>query len=227
MAKQKNEPIVDVEHAFTKTEMYFEENKKSIFIILGAIAAMVALYVGYRYWYVPEQEAEAVKDLYLVEQNFAKDSFNLVLNGSNTTLSAERLAEEYGVTKSGNLAHYMAGISYLRTGEYQKAIDHLKEFDSDDQVISSVAIGATGDAYMELGQVDEAISHYLKAANNNKNKFTTPIYLKKAALAYEDQKNYTEAIKLYEQIRNDYADTNEGREMEKYIARAKTLSGGA
>lgn len=227
MAKEKDQPIVDVEQAFTKTEMYFEENKKSIFIILGAIAAMVALYVGYRYWYVPEQEAEAVQDMYMVEKYFAKDSFNLVLSGTDAASSAEKLADEYSMTKSGNLAHYMTGIAYLRTGEYQKAIDHLKEFDSDDQVISSVAIGATGDAYMELGQVDEAISHYLKAANNNKNKFTTPIYLKKAALAYEDKQNYTEAIKLYEQIKNDYPDTNEGREMEKYIARAKTLSGKA
>jgi tetratricopeptide (TPR) repeat protein len=227
MAKTKDEPIVDVEQAFTKTELYFEENKKSIFIIIGAIAAMVALYVGYRYWYVPGQEEEVVKEIYPVEKYFAKDSFNLVINGSANSLPAGQLADEYGVTKAGNMAHYMTGISYLRTGEYEKAIEHLKEFDSDDQVVSSVALGAIGDAYMELQDIDEAISYYLKAANNNKNKFTTPIYLKKAALAYEEKQNYSEAIKLYEQIKNDYSETSEGRDIQKYIVRAKALSGEA
>jgi tetratricopeptide (TPR) repeat protein len=225
MAKQKDEPIVDVEQAFTKTELYFEENKKSIFIILGAIVAMVGLYLGYKYWYVAEQEVEAQAKIYPIENYFAKDSFNLVISGTANTPSAEELANDYGVTLSGNLSHYMLGISYLKTGQYELAIEHLKEFESDDVMVSSVAIGATGDAYMELGNIDEAISHYLKAADHNKNKFTTPLYLKKAALAYEEKGNYQDAIKIYEQIKTDYPESTEGKEMEKYIARAKELSG--
>lgn len=224
MAKQKDEPIVDVEQVFSKTELYLEENKKSISIIAVAILAMAGLFIGYKYWYVPSQDEAAQKDLFPIAKAFAKDSFNLVLNGSAVSRSAEEIADEYGVTPAGNMAEYMAGISYLKTGQYEKAIEHLKEFESDDLIVSSIAIGATGDAYMELGNIDEAISHYLKAADN-RNKFTSPIYLKKAGLAYEDKGNYQDAIKVYEQIKADYPESNEGREMEKYIARARMLSG--
>lgn len=227
MAKEKDAPIVDVEHAFSKSELYFEENKKSITIIGVAILALAGLFIGYKFWYVPNQDAEAQKELFPISKAFAKDSFNLVLNGSATSKSAEEIADDYSVTPAGNMAEYMAGISYLRTGQYEKAIEHLKEFESDDEMVGSVALGATGDAYMELGNVDEAINYYLKAVKNSKNKFTAPMYLKKAGLAYEDKGNYEDAVKVYEQIKNDYSDTNEGRDIEKYIVRAKSHTTGA
>jgi tetratricopeptide (TPR) repeat protein len=227
MAKEKDEPIVDVEHAFSKTELYFEENKKSITIIGVVILALVGLFLGYKFWYVPNQDTEAQKELFPVAKAFAKDSFNVVINGaaSGNVRSAEEIADEYSVTPAGNLAEYMAGISYLRTGQYEKAIEHLKEFESDDEMVSSIALGATGDAYMELGNTDEAINYYQKAAGNSKNKFTAPYYLKKAGLAYEDKGNYDDAIKMYEQIRTDYSESTEGKDIDKYIARAKGLSG--
>ena len=73
--------------------------------------------------------------------------------------------------------------------------------------------------------MSDAISYYQQAANDNKNKFTSPIFLKKAALANEEKGNYTDAVKIYERIKADYAETEEGKEMDKYIARAKALMG--
>ena len=71
--------------------------------------------------------------------------------------------------------------------------------------------------------MDEAVKFYLKAAEKRTNNFTTPIYLKKAALAYELQKNYAEALSIYERIKKEYARSTEARDIEKYIAKAKTL----
>lgn len=225
MAKEKDAPVVDVEGALTRTEIYLEENKKSLTIIGVAILALAGLFVGYKFWYVPEQDAAAKEKLFMVENAFAKDSFNIVISGNVNTPGAEEIADEYSATPSGNLARYMAGISYLRTGKYQEAIDNLEDFESDDQVLSSIALGATGDAYMELGNVEEAIDHYLKAAGTNANKFTSPIYLKKAGIAYEEKGQFQDAVKVYEQIKNDYPESAEGREIEKYLARAKTFAG--
>ena len=64
----------------------------------------------------------------------------------------------------------------------KSAIDHLSSFGADDEMISSIALGSMGDAYMNLGDSDQAISYYEKAAKNSDNKFTAPIYLKRAAL---------------------------------------------
>ncbi|MDQ3047455.1 MAG: tetratricopeptide repeat protein [Bacteroidota bacterium] len=224
MAKEINdEPIVDVEQAFSKTELYIEQNKKSLMIIAVAVLALVGGYFAYKYWYVAGEEAEARKEMFKAEDYFGKDSLDKAMNGDGTTLGFSQIVEDYSVTPSGNLAEYYLGICYLKKGQFDAAIEHLQEFDGKDQVVGPVATGAIGDANMELGKTDEAITYYLKAAEQNGNKFTTPIFLKKAALANEERGNYADAVKLYDRIKNEYAETLEGREMEKYIARAKTL----
>ena len=53
------------------------------------------------------------------------------------------------------------------------------------------------------------------------NSFHTPIYLMKAGMLHETEGNYAEALKLYERIQDKYAESNEGRSIDKYIARVK------
>ncbi|MES2837935.1 MAG: tetratricopeptide repeat protein [Bacteroidota bacterium] len=226
MAKEKKEEmLVDVQQAYTKTEHYIEENKKSLTIILGAIVVLITGYFAWTKLYVAPKEAEAQNQMFVAEKYFEKDSFKLAINGDGNYMGFEKIAEEYGVTKSGNLAHYYLGMSYLKTGQFEKAIEQLNEFDSDDEILAPLAVGAIGDANMELNKTDEAINFYLKAAKERTNNFTTPIFLMKAALAYESQSNFENALKIYEEIKADYSTTTEGREIEKHITKAKLLAG--
>lgn len=218
-----DEPIVDVEEAFSKTEAYIEQNKQSLMIILGLVVALVGGYFAYKYWYVAGEESKAQAEMFKAEQYFEKDSLDKAINGDGVAIGFAQIVEDYGVTPSGNLAEYYLGISYLKKGQYEEAISHLEEFDGNDQMVAPIATGAIGDANMELGRTDEAITYYLKAAEQNTNNFTTPIYLKKAALANEEKGNYADAVKIYERIKNEFSETIEGKEMEKYIGRAKTL----
>ena len=224
MAQEKDQPLLDVEEAFSKTEQYIEENKNNLIIIVTAIVLIVGGYFAWKYLYVAAQETEAQNEIFMAINYLEKDSLDKAINGDGAHKGFKDVAEEYSVTSSGNLAHYYLGISYLKKGEYENAIEALEEFDGDDQIIGPIAMGAIGDAHMELGHIDDAISFYLKAAKKCKNNFTTPIYLKKAALAYEEKKDYAEAIKVYEKIKEDYKNTMEGRDMDKYMARAKELS---
>lgn len=70
-------------------------------------------------------------------------------------------------------------------------------------MVAPLAIGCIGDANMELNRVDEALKYYLKAAEKNSNDFTTPVFLKKAAFAYELKNNYAEALTIYERIKKE------------------------
>ena len=124
-------------------------------------------------------------------------------------------------TKSGKLAVYYAGVCNLRKGNFEEAIKYLEEFESDDMMLAAIAVGAIGDANLELNRVEEATKFYLKASDINSNNFTTPLYLKKAALAYESKGNYADALKIYERIQREYVRTGEAREIEKYITRVK------
>lgn len=213
-------------------QFFYESNKKMINYVGGGLAVIIALFVGYKYYWLPDKEKAASNEIFWAQSLFERDSFNLALkggimvrtaDGDKTMMGFEQVAEEYGITSVGSLAHYYAGICCLRTGQFEKAIEHLQKYDGNDMMVAPVAIGAIGDANMELNRVDEALKYYLKAAEKNSNIFTTPVYLKKAAFAYELKSNYAEALNTYERIKKEYPRSNEAKEIEKYIAKVKTL----
>jgi len=114
-------------------------------------------------------------------------------------------------------------MCYLHLGQYQEAIDFLNKYSKKDKVLGSLAVGATGDAYVELGDLDKGVSKYIEAADFGKNSFNTPLFLMKAGEIYELNGKYSEALKIYERIENEYPGSTEGTTIEKYIARVKLL----
>jgi TolA-binding protein len=74
---------------------------------------------------------------------------------------------------------------------------------------------------MELDDKKEAVSFYLKAGERKKNSFTSPLYLKKAGMVMEDLQQYDKALKTYENIKMDYPESEEGKQIDKYIAALK------
>jgi tetratricopeptide (TPR) repeat protein len=201
-----------VEHALTRTEQYIEENKKSLTIIVAAIIVVVGGYLLYTKMILAPKESDAQSQIFRAEQYFENDG---------DALGFIDIIDEYSMTNTANLAEYYAGICYLRLGEYENAIEHLKKFDSNDKLVSVIALGALGDAYVELGDYQEAVSFYLKAANKNKNDFTSAIYLKKAGLVYEALDDYKKATASYEKIKKYYPKSDEARDIDKYIEAAQ------
>src|SRR5688572_20866141 len=168
-------------------QFYYEKNKKKINYIGGSIALVVGLFVFYKFYWLPEQQKEVSNEIFWAQTFFEKDSFNLALKGGIPVRTAEgdkpmkgfeQIANEYGITAEGSLASYYAGVCFLRTGQFEKAIEYLQKYDGNDMMVAPIAIGCIGDANMELNRVDEALKYYLKAAEKNSNDFTTPIYLK-------------------------------------------------
>ncbi|HEV7231435.1 MAG TPA: tetratricopeptide repeat protein [Bacteroidia bacterium] len=221
MAVELEEPVLDVEEALGRTEHYIQENKKSLGIILGAVVLLILAFFAWKYLYMKPLAEEAQSKVFWAEKWFEKDSLNLAINGHGDTLGFARMVDEYGNTPSGNLSHYYLGICYRAKGNYKDAIKQFQDYDGNDLLVGTIATGSIGDCYMEEGNAEEAITYYLKAASQNNNAFTSPIYLKKAGLAYEDQKNYAEAVKVYQKIKTEFNETTESRDIDKFIARAK------
>jgi tetratricopeptide (TPR) repeat protein len=229
MAKDKKnvqpDTVESLDNALTRSEKFIEQNQKSLTIIIVAILVIVSIYFGYKRFYLAPMEKEAQSQIYAAEYNFEKDSFKLALNGNDNDLGFLDIADKYSITKTGNLAHYYAGICYRQLGEYQKAIDHLKKFDAGDLLVTPVAYGAIGDCYVELSQLKEGAKFYEKAANYSEDEFTSPIFLKKAGVVYEELKENEKALKLYTIIKEKYPKSQESREIEKDIARNNTILG--
>lgn len=224
---KKNETHKDqfenVENALSKTERYIEENQKSLTIIVVAIIIIVGGYLGYKRFVETPMENESKSQMWMAEQYFAKDSFNLALNGDGNYLGFLDIIEEYSITKSANLANYYSGISYLRLGQFENAIEYLKQFESDDKMVAPIAYGAIGDAYMELNNFDDALVFYNKAVHTSENNFTTPIYLMKISVVHKQNGDYKKALETYKKIEKDFPNTVEGRQVSKYIAQVEVL----
>jgi tetratricopeptide (TPR) repeat protein len=228
MAKKSDkteEKIAAVEHALDRGEQFFEKNKNLIFYILLGIIIVVGGIFAYKKFILGPKELDAQSQMFYAEQYFEKDSLKLAINGDGTNPGFIQIVDEFGSTKTGNLAKYYLGICYLKTGEFQQAIDNLEDFSSDDQIIAPMAIGATGDAYLELGDTQKALDNYLKAAEKKDNDFTAPMFLLKAGWAYEILGQYDKAIGVYEKIQKEHFKSFEARDIEKYIAHAKGLMG--
>ena len=225
MAKSKKQVqdtgAESLENALTRTEQYIENNQRSLTIIVLAIIVIVGTFLGYRKLYIAPMEKEAQSQVFAAEQHFERDSFNLALHGDGNYLGFIDIIDSYSPTKVGNLARYYAGISYRELGEYEEAIDNLKRFSPKDKMIGSVAYGGIADCYVELGKLDAAAKQYVKAADYGANNFSSPIMLMKAGMVYEELGKNAEALKVYETIKSDYPKSNEAREIDKYIARAK------
>jgi tetratricopeptide (TPR) repeat protein len=226
MAKNKKDEnpqtISNVEQTLSRTEHFLEENYKNLLIGLAIIIALVGLF-----WlgklYLSKRNDEAQSQMYQAEMYLQIDSLKLALNGDGNYLGFLDIAKDYKFTNAGNLALYSAGICYLHLGNYEEAISFLNRYSKKDKVIGSLAIGATGDAYVESGNLEKGIAKYIEAADFAGNSFNTPLFLLKAGEIYELNGKYSEALKIYERIESEYPQSTEGATIEKYIARVKIL----
>jgi len=227
MAKKKkgdsSQGLKNVEETLTKTEQYLEQNYKVLIYTLGVIVVLVGIFWLAR-MYIINRNEEAQSQMYQAERYLEMDSLNLALYGDGNYLGFLDIADDYKLTRAGNLARYGAGICFLHLGQFEDAIDMLEKYSKKDKVIGSLAIGATGDAWVELGDTDKGIAKYIEAAEYADNSFNTPLFLMKAGELYELQGEYDEALEIYERIQSEYPESTEGSSIEKYIARVKLLN---
>jgi tetratricopeptide (TPR) repeat protein len=214
--------ISNVEQTLTRTEHFLEENYKTLLMALSVIVVLVGI-VWLGKLYLNKRNDEAQSQIYQAQKYLEQDSLRLALNGDGNYLGFLDIAKDYKFTNTGNLARYGAGICYLHLGEYQLAIDLLNKYSKKDKVISSLAIGATGDAYVELGDLEKGVAKYIEAADFAKNSFNTPVFLMKAAEIHELNGKFSDALKIYERILSEYPESTEGTTIDKYIARVKLL----
>jgi len=215
--------LKNVEQTLTRTEQFLEENYKTLLTGLGIIVVLVGIFWLGRL-YLNNRNEEAQAQIYQAERYLEMDSINLALNGDGNYLGFLEIEKDYKFTRVANLARYGAGICHLHLGNFEEAIDFLDKYSKKDKVIGSLAIGATGDAYVELGDLKKGLDRYLEAADFAGNSFNTPIFLMKAAELHESEGRFSQALELYERIKTEYPESTEGTTIDKYIARVKLLN---
>jgi len=217
MAKKEKKDVMEIiespealQQEVSKVAGFFEENKSTT---LGAgivLIALVAGFFGYQ-WYKNSQDVEGEKKLYKAVYAFESDSL------SAAAKEMAKISDEYG-GNTQNLSDLYLGITFLKQGKYDQAIEKLKNFSSADLLVQARAYSLIGDAYAEKKSFGEAIEYYQKAAEYKPNKFFTPTYLLKLALAFEANKQGKEALDAYSQITDKFPESAESVPAKKYKA---------
>ena len=230
--KQGDERLENVEEALSKTELWIENNQKTLWIIL-IVLLVIAFGIFGITKYNQKRNQEAMNQIFPQEISFEEqaaqavdfasyyvenENYAAALNGDEEHLGLLDIVDKYGSTKSGKLAAYYAGLSYLKQGDYNNAITYLKKYTNDDKVLAPSALGLIGDCYLQLGDQQNAVNYYEKAAKKNANEFTSPAYLVKLGMTYEIMGNNAKALVAYKTLKKDYPQSNEAFEISKNIA---------
>ncbi len=221
---QAEKNLENIGEVLTSSEQFLEKNQRYILTGLLAVVLLTGAFLAYHYLYKVPRNEKAQSALFKGERYFQQGEDSLALFGNGNDFPGfEGIISQYSGTRPADLAHAYAGIAYNRLGNHEKALEHLKKFKGGDLLITPAITGAIGDVYINMGEHDKGIEQFLKAARAAEDQMLTPLYYKKAGNVYLMDGKYEEAIELFTRIREEYPQTPEGQEADKFIKQAELL----
>jgi tetratricopeptide (TPR) repeat protein len=220
MAKQINQGVPQMEETLSKNEAMFLKYQKQIIAAVAAVVIIVAGCIIYHHYVAVPSAQKASTALAKGQQYFQNEDYLKALNGDSIGfVGFLKIAEEGG--DAGNLANLYAGLSYAQLDSWSEAVKYLEKFDQkDDAMISPAMIGALGNAYAHLDQLDKAVSLLKEAAAKADNNSLSPTFLIQAGEILESQNKKDEALKLYQEVKDKYFNSMAYQTIDAYIERA-------
>ncbi len=221
MAKGKKNKKASQQEAAPEVS-FVQKNLRIIVVICVVVVVVVIAYVLGRI-FINQRNQKATEALYPCEQYFQAANFEKALEGDGQLcVGFLTVADQYSMTKTGNLAKLYAGLSYAKLGNYEEAKKYLEKFSpKNDAMISPAAMGALGNTYVQLGDAQKGAETLEKAAKKADNTVLSPLFLVQAGEIYESLGKTDKALQLYEQVKARYRASVQGSEIEKYIERVK------
>jgi TolA-binding protein len=217
---KQDEVLIDISEVTGQAEDFFEKHQKQILTAVAAVVLIVGGWLAYQNFYKKPRQKEALEQMYQAEWQFARDSFNLALaNPGGGYPGFADIVKKYGGTAAGNAALYYAGVCCLNLGQFDAAISYLDDFSPNGEIFPAMKHGVLGDCYAEKGDLDKALSLYNKAANSSDDELIAPYYLKKVAMLSEKQGKKSDAKSAWQKIEDEYPNSPESRDAEKYLIR--------
>jgi outer membrane protein assembly factor BamD (BamD/ComL family) len=220
MSKLKKEELEqDILLEYSSRFMHFYQTNKATVIGGGVgIILAVALVIGYVI-YSGQQEQEASVLLGMAEQELMMGNYETALYGNDEefTLGFVQIANNYGGTDSGNLAHYYASVSEFELGNYEDALTYIEDFTPPEGILGVAAISLHANILLQLENFEEAAVQYERAAEWDENNATTPANLLEAAQAYLRADNTQMATNHLERIVDEFPNSPQAARAERMI----------
>ncbi|MCQ2330756.1 MAG: tetratricopeptide repeat protein [Paludibacteraceae bacterium] len=218
---KENEQLENVNEALGTAGQWIEDHQNLLFGIVIAIIVVVLGCIALNNYVIKPKAQEASNENAKAVTYFMQGDWEKALNGDDAEcIGFEAIADEYGNYQAGELAHLYAGICYYQMGQYEDAANHLKKFSAADVMIDPASHQLLGDAYVQMGELDKAVKAFDAAAKSG-NDIVAPMSLKKAGLVYMELDQKANAKKCFEQIRDNYPQSQEAQDIDKYIILAQ------
>ncbi len=206
--------------AVNKLDAFWKRNQKVITYAGLGIILLIAGWWAYKQYVVKPDEEKAQAAIFKAEEYFRADSFRLALEGDSLNKGFVYVIKNYGSTKTGELARFYAGISYLKLNDFDNAIKYLKEYDTDSKMVQMIAWGRLADAYSMKGDKGKAVDLYKKAGRHfPEEEINSSEFLFRAAQLLELDNKKDEAVDLYKELKEKFPRTDKGGQADRYIYR--------
>ena len=228
MANKNAQDALNVEDQLSKSEAFFNKNKKTILIAVAAAVVVIAGFFLYKAYVSGPREEKASTALAKGQEYFNNEMFDKALNGDGAGYAGfVKVADDFSGTDAANLANLYAGLCYANLNKWQEAVNSLEAYSaSSDAMVSPAAQAALGNAYAHLNQLDKAVDALKKAAKmadakaeDDTNNSLSPTFLLQAAEILESQGNKADALEIYQDIKKKYVNASISQEIDKYIER--------
>lgn len=223
--KKPVEQVANEQGTYQSVENFFLKNRNNILIGLGVIVVAIGGYFGYKKLYMEPRVESAQNSIYGAQGYFAMDSFDLALNGDGASSGFLQVAEQYGNTPSGNLAHYYAGVIYMKKNELDNAIKHLESFDAPTPELAGKKYELLGHAWADKKDYKKAIELYQRAGDEADNNLQSPAYYKFAGDLMSEENDLQGALEMYRKIKQLYPTSAEGLNIDLDITYAENKLG--
>ena len=131
MANKNAQDALNVEDQLSKSEAFFDKNKKTILIAIAAVVLVIAGFFLYKAYVSGPREDKASTALAKGQEYFNNEMFDKALNGDGAGYAGfVKVADDYSGTDAANLANLYAGLCYANLNKWQEAVNSLEAYSS-------------------------------------------------------------------------------------------------
>ena len=163
----ESDPLIE---NFNRLNAFYAENKSTVISVLVALVLVIGGFFGWKA-YSENQETEAQNYLAVAETFYTNGEYESALYGDDASLSYgfDQIADEYPLTKAGNMANYYAAVSSYELGDVETALTYIIEFDVPEGILGVGPLTFHAKLLLANGSHEAAAQKFVEAANWSKN----------------------------------------------------------
>lgn len=204
---------------YSKALSFYDKNKKYISYAFTGLVVVVIAIVFYLNNQAANNELASIQ-LGKIFQFYDQNNYQTAIEGQpeKGLNGLKKIVDEYGGTKSGEMARFYLANAYYEIGETDKALAEYEDVSFSDKLLQASVYAGIAGCYERKGDNLQAAKYYEKAANKAGDNVLTPEYLSLAGRNYGNSGKKEDAVNIFKRIKKDFKESNVAREADRYIA---------